>query len=534
MSVSGTILTLNRRRAVSALGCSTLGTVLVGGALLAAPAGRSDLEHSLFACLVGCGGAMLAIGISISPTNSGRWGVLLGSFLPAYFGLVYGWTMLGPPTEIATRSLARPLSSVDLTLIPLSLLATVAGYHLAGFQRSAASYSRLLIPSDSVVGPKRLQGLFVLTVACRLYLLAGQGFGYLQDAEQATQSVGVLSQYISLFGSFGVVIVGIAVVANREDSADRRLQYRPLIIIGTIIEIALGVVAGTKSGFLLVVIMVGVVAVVSGTLKAKRLAVIGLLSALIVFPFNEAYRELLRPADSSQATTAEAPGLATGAAGRTFEAFHADPSTFVTGSFEAASQRLREVDRAAVAVQTHDSGRLPFQSPKEILERILAMTVPRVVWPNKPIDLYGLEVGRNYYGSQTISAASLSPAGDAYRYGGLPSVSLAFLLLGMLTRFLDSVFDPRRNPYLVVLLIAAVPMLRKGDLASIVTGSLRNYIFLALILRLAFASQRHSRQGVGSADCGRFAAERRSKLKERPGRFARPPASMTAREPFRF
>lgn len=462
-------------------------TVLLGLSMTLAPAGRNSFEAYAFGVLVGISGASVAFALARWPGNEGRGFFTLGSFFCIYFGIIYGWSTLGSKNQIAARALPGSLEAVELSLIPTALLGWTIGYLLTRPSRVVAPLSRLVIPSDHVRPSQRLLIVYASTVIVRLYLLRGSGFGFLQNVESKTTSVSISGQYLEAFGSFGVLIVGVALIAGRT-SGIVASKYRTLAWLGLFTELAFGALTGQKSQFLFVVLLLGVVATMHGIVRPNHLAIAALVAIFIIFPINETYRELLRPAVGEQARASDAPGLLVYAVTSTAGDLVTNPGDALAGSFDSASQRLSEADRAAVSVHAHDTRGLAFESPTDVAVRIAGSLVPRLLWPGKPIDLYGLEVTRNYYGTseRVLSSGSLSPAGDSYRYGGLPSVFVAFILLGILTRLFDQMFDYRRNPYLVVLLVAAIPFLRKGDMASIVAGALRYYLMLAIVMRLVF------------------------------------------------
>ena len=186
-------------------------------------------------------------------------------------------------------------------------------------------------------------------------------------------------------------------------------------------ELVLGLLVGQKSQFLIVVVMFVLAKQASGAISvsAGKLVAVGLVSLLVVFPLVETYRDILRPEAGRQLSAAEAPGSRNGV-GVTASTFARGPVAYGQYALDRTAGRFREVDRAAVAIRVHDLGR-PFAPPSEMGQRMAIGVVPRVLWRDKPVDLYSLEVSREYFGlpSGVISASSLSPVGDAYRYGGV-------------------------------------------------------------------------------------------------------------------
>ena len=186
--------------------------------------------------------------------------------------------------------------------------------------------------------------------------------------------------------------------------------------------------------------------------------------------------------------------MAVKAVTQTASTFAEGPQAYSQLAFDQTAGRFREIDRAAVSIQAHDAGK-PYSPYSEVPLRVATGLVPRLLWPEKPLNLYALDVSRTYYALSTnaISASSLSPVGDAYRYGGLAVVAVALALVGAFVRFLDEMLNPKHSIWLAPLLIATVPLIRGGDLAGLLVSAIRYFLILGIFYRFLFVRARRPR-----------------------------------------
>ncbi len=429
------------------------------------------------------------------PRESWRY-VSLGAVFCLYYAISYGFAVLGTAPFFALRLLPSGLDAVDLVALPIGILAWRLGYsvwHVTALTRTARE---LLVPRTTLrpVSPSTLLAFFITTVMVRLALIqSGVGYGYLRDATEITTSVNSLAQYSVLYGEFGVIIIGLSIVASGHVPDSN--GYRRLYVWMLPVEVVLRLFAGSKSALLLLAVVLVFGLAAAGTLKLsmRRLTVVGLVSLLVIFPLIGTYRTLLNASTGQKVSVAQTPAVAVEAITQTASTFAEGPQAYGQLAFDKTAGRFREIDRAAVSIQTHDAGR-PYSPYGEVPLRVATGLVPRLLWPGKPLNLYALDVSRNYYALSTnaISASSLSPVGDAYRYGGLTVVAIALFLVGAFVRFLDEMLSPRSSIWLVPLLIAAIPLIRGGDLVGLLVGAIRYFLVVGVFYRLLFVRAKRS------------------------------------------
>lgn len=449
------------------------------------------LGYLALALLTGVGSGCVAVSLwRARPAEEKRF-ISLGAVFCLYYAMSYGFAVLGASPPFAQRLLPNGLEAVDLTALPVGILAWLIGYRLLDVPPLTSAARRIILPKTSItpVSPSTLLALFFTTVIVRLWLIfSGAGYGYLRDVVDATTSASSLIQYLVLYGDFGTVILGLAIVASGH-APSHRAGYRRTYLWILPFEVLLSLLAGNKSGVLLLLVMVVACLAAAGklTVSPRRVALFGLVGVLVVFPLIGTYRDILRPESGRQLSSAQAPAAAVTALNETASTVAAGPVAYGRFAFDQTAGRLREIDRAAVAIRAHDSGK-PYTSPTEMAERVATGLVPRPLWPDKPLNLYALEVSRGYYGLSTrvISASSLSPLGDAYRHGGLPMVAVSLAILGAFVRFLDDMLAPKHSIWLVPLLVAAIPLVRGGDLAGLLVAAIRYFLVIGVLYRFLF------------------------------------------------
>lgn len=479
------------------LGISSLTLIIVLEEL--APTEFSVLALSM---VIGIASTCIAVSLWLSrPADEWRY-VCLGSVFCLYYGVSYGFAAFGTPPQFSQRVLPGGLDSVNLVSLPVGILAWLAGYHLLHLRAVTAGARHLVLPPKTLspVGPSTLVVLYATTVVVRLWQIAsGTGYGYLRDAVESTTSTSSLAQYLDVYGQLGIVILGVAIVASGYVSSGAD-GYRRAYLWIIPFEAALRLLAGDKSGPLLLVavIVFGLMATGKLSFSPRKLAMIGLVAVLVLFPLIGAYRDVLRPEQGRQLSPGEAPAAAVTAIKQTASAFAEGPVAYSQFSFDQTGGRLREIDRAAVSIQAHDAGK-PYSPPGEMVQRVQIGLVPRLLWPDKPLNLYALDVSRNYYRLSTnvISASSLSPIGDAYRYGGLVMVVVALAVVGAFVRFLDEMLAPRHSVWLVPLIIATIPLIRGGDIAGLLVGAVRYFLVAGIFYRFLFVRTLRASGGYG-------------------------------------
>jgi hypothetical protein len=229
-----------------------------------------------------------------------------------------------------------------------------------------------------------------------------------------------------------------------------------------------------------------------------------LIASVIVFlaaviPFTAAYRSAIH-ADGTYLTPREG---VSGAPAIFHEVTAALSPSILPQSLTYLAQRVQEIDGPAIIVE-RTPGQIPYASPAQLPEALFTDLIPRAIWHGKPIIDTGNVFSHQYYGISGISYSAISPVGDLYRHGGWIPVLVGMLVLGLVVRVLDDMFDVR-NPHAVFLLLLLFPTLVKAedDWVSMFNG-LPAIIFTWLaITTFSFSRLRPSERDLVLSQTGR-------------------------------
>ena len=387
----------------------------------------------------------------------------LGAWLCLYASLAYG---------LATTTLSQRLLGqgklLEIALTPraassvcLGLVVFVAAYRTTPWLLVRATHRVLSAgPARDRSQPREvplllivyLTGLGVTAADAAL----GGGFGYIggRDITQDSQ-VGWYTQLLTI-GAF-LRTAAVFALAARYVTSRRHAVLLTLSVL-VLFEVTIGLLGATKESFVIVGLAV---AIPIGLLRERRIPVVPLVAGALVFiffvtPFVTDLRDDVR-GSSGRLTTSEA--LLVGL--DRLESSLRSPVSGTAESLDQVARRIRLIDNQIVIMQkTPDQ--FPYHPIRELALAPLTGLVPRVVWPDKPLRLSGLEFYKTYYSGEGISSSALTYQGSAYLYGGLLPELAAMLLLGYGVRAIDeSRFRLDRMRFGLLALILFVPVVKQ-------------------------------------------------------------------------
>jgi hypothetical protein len=406
-------------------------------------------------------------GQAITRWRIGPWYLLWSTLTFGIAPLTWLLPQVGSANRIALPSVLTALALFGVSLVPWT-----AGY-CAGAPRAVRRLARrgvavLLHGTTPVLrGGSMPWVLYGTGTAARLLTVALTGrFGYVGDPRALVSHAGALDHVFKLLSTFALFAVAAAAYRAFSDSTrGSKVTLWTLVAM----EAVVGGLAGGKQYFLLSVLAV---LIPYGALRG-RLSLRILLAGAVVFlwiavPFNTAYRQVVR----SDASTL-APSAAVAAAPEVLSNVIAGTSV---GEVMAASsiqmlRRVRMIDSVAITAQLTPQT-IPYRSPLEFASAPVVGLIPRALWPDKPILTTGYEFSQEYYGTSpdSYTSAGITPLGDLYRHGGLATVLVGMLLLGMGARVFDGLFRPEVDPRAICFLLAFLPMLLRADIYGMVVG----------------------------------------------------------------
>jgi hypothetical protein len=401
-----------------------------------------------------------------------RWRI--GPWYLLWSALTFGiapLTWLMPQTGSASRI---PIASVltAIVLFGMSIVPWTVGY-CAGAPQAVRRFAEhglsvlLRNTTSTIRGGTMPWVLYGMGTVARLLTVAVTGrFGYVGDPSALYSQAGALDHILKMASTFS--LFAVAAAAYRAFSDTTRGSKLTLITLVSA-EAMVGALAGGKQYFILSVLAV---LVPYGALRG-RISLRILLAGAAVFlwiavPFNTAYRQVVRSDDSTLS-----PAAAVAAAPEVFSSVLAADSIAeaMTGSSIQMLQRVRMID--SVAITTHlTPDTIPYRSPAEFASAPLIGLVPRALWPDKPVLATGYEFSQQYYGtsSEMYTSAGITPLGDLYRHGGILTVAVGMLILGMGARLFDALFRPEADPRAICFVLAFLPMLLRSDIYNMVVS----------------------------------------------------------------
>jgi hypothetical protein len=130
---------------------------------------------------------------------------------------------------------------------------------------------------------------------------------------------------------------------------------------------------------------------------------------------------------------------------------------------------------------------LPIR-PLDFVYRTAAKPIPRVVWPNKPLQPEELLTHTLYPRETTRASSSSGVVGNLFQFGGLPGVIGGMMLIGALMRVPWEYFRRFRSSPTAHLLLASflmfIPILLRGAIGE--TLSMALFTFVPLLVAVRF------------------------------------------------
>jgi hypothetical protein len=394
---------------------------------------------------------------------------VFGALYFVWFGLGALWTVQDPGKVAYDLNLVAFVPQATLYCL-LGYLALLAGYYVP--------WSRRPLPPRDEEWPRGASFIFVV---------GGLGLaGYLAMAIW-TRASWVEVTLPAILGSLGQLsplflvawTIAWLLFFARADTASQRLVLFAVLIPGAAFVAYLTV--SMKS---LVMVLLGVPAICRWYARRKvpwlALTVLMLFLVFVVFPFYNTFR--WSDAEMSQTE-------------RLGETVHTlggwDSENFELFSLGGVKRRMAMINSVAIVVR--DVGRwVPYARGETLFTPLLTYSIPRFLWPDKPVLEEGRTFGRlfrvtNYLTRKTHIAATIP--GELYWNFDLPGIVVGMALLGVAMGWMyrrygaSSDLDPVRRSIYVVLLVQLVHV--EGSLAPAIVGAVRPLLLIEFLRWIA-------------------------------------------------
>jgi hypothetical protein len=395
--------------------------------------------------------ACLALGAAVTlaiPDNPNSKGALVGAYIVCAFAALAPILFLGRGAarepifyypviafpDLAGSALAwlgEPDTNISLARadVTKALLLVAAGFAALWVGWFASRGKRTRSPRTHLTSrelPSRGLTLALAAVGCLslAVLVATGSFGYVRSFDTG----GPLGRWTEwVVAARTTLDVALAFAAFRAFGTSARLRARPdLGLLGILLglEFGTGLLHGSKVTYILprLLIVIFIYAVFQDRIPVKWIFGFVIATALAV-PVVDHVRSL----SSEPGGTRNAAQLVVLGVRNTVE----NPYSSATAAVDVVNRRARQIENVAVVLRDTPSV-FPHTNGQSIPEAIAIASVPRILWPNKPVFDTGRAFPQLYLKQAPTSRSATGPShfGDLYRNFGLAGVILGMGVLG--------------------------------------------------------------------------------------------------------
>lgn len=268
--------------------------------------------------------------------------------------------------------------------------------------------------------------ILILSTIFKGYLLfAGFArFGVeVKDASGLVSLVNMLSTYLNPFA----LIVSAYILFN-ENSTNK--GYKTVFYSVLVVQVLLGTLSGMKENAIAPIMFTLIVFFLAGRKLPKNFVVIGLFFVVLLYPLNNAYRNVIgNPSlDTGSSTLNMAIAIK--------KVFNEPLSETLLSGAEMYADRGAMFPFLLFTIQ--DEYRWDYyKNMNRYWTLPLAWIVPRLLWEDKPRTEGGGVLYELITGVRTMTAVTPTSLGWAYFEGGVFFVFTIFLLVGLIYEFVD-------------------------------------------------------------------------------------------------
>jgi len=299
--------------------------------------------------------------------------------------------------------------------------------------------------------------LLVVSIVAQLYSISTGQFAYLKTNRiQADLSgFGQLTSYAIWSVYYVILVTGWFVFSGKTDNLTRYL-----FALAAAVGLGTALLSGMKSGVVELLVALTLPYFYARRRIPTRLFVAGFALFVFFYPVNLTYRTIINTGHLNTTSLADAAGAMGTAVATTW----GNNSMADTLTFTGQQAKLRQADvlQEIGLIVRYTPNPFPYQMGAAYLRLPATVLIPRIVWPDKPVDSIGYIMTRDYVGLSAYAAQFTSSAptifGDLYMNFGIAGVVVGMALLGLLAGLLFSAISPdlsagRLLYYYVVFLI---------------------------------------------------------------------------------
>lgn len=317
-----------------------------------------------------------------------------------------------------------------------------------------------------------LVSMIVGIVQIILMIKGEVGYGTFQ--ENTTSDLSFLFQILGILSIFILSIFSILryVYKNNEN------HFKVFFIIFFIIQVVYGFLSGMKESIITPLIVVLIPFFLGGYSIPRKIIFISVIGLLLIYPFNNNYRDVLNARPQIDKTVALGIAFA-----KTAEINFSDNLENGGDNF---SGRLSLFPFLVYAVENETKWTY-YKNLDRYIYLPIAWIAPRFLIPNKPISEIGAKLNDKIYGGETNSL-TVTTFGWAYFEGGYFYVFILFFLFGLFISYfqyklvLDSFFGMLLYTVILIKLLKV-----EEDIYFLISGILQTllvyFIFFKFLIK---------------------------------------------------
>ncbi len=331
--------------------------------------------------------------------------------------------------------------------------------------------------------------LYCAAFLVKTYLLENFGFGYgaSQDAYFQNLATMQVANVVFELGTYALVILAIERCFHPFS-----LERKVLFWIIFLPECLWGLLSGMKGELLQNFVLVGVAASVAEHKISKGWLAATFLGLVVIYPFSNQYRELVRNRPQASMDVASAGEISAQA----FEQASQGSGVrgWMTGGAGSAIARLNLLQSVAELLDLGPRGRL-LQGDERWWMLPFYPFVPRFLWPSKPI----LDKGRRFsiaIGAGDQTSTALTYPGDLIFEYGVVGLLCGMFLFGIAAQYLTDRFagvSDKRRLFVYTGIFLTVLSILELDAFNFWSTLIRNLVILSIVAWLAYRSPRRVR-----------------------------------------
>jgi len=317
--------------------------------------------------------------------------------------------------------------------------------------------------------------VLVVSIVVELYSISTGQFAYLRTnrIQGDLSGFGQLSAYAISSVYYVTLVTGWYVFCGKANNLTR-------YIFGLALMAGLGsaLVSGMKSGVVELLVAVTLPYFYAKRRIPTQIFVAGFALFVFFYPVNIAYRGIINGGHLNTTSVVDAAGAMGSAVVDTWGSHSVLDTLGATG--QQAKYRQADVLQEIGLVVRYTPHPFPYRMGAAYLRLPATVLIPRIVWPDKPVDEIGYVMTRDYVGFSAYAAQFTSSAptvfGDLYMNFGMAGVVVGMVLLGLLGGLLFSAISPALSPgrllyyYVVFLILTNLESDLNGTLQAIGQG----------------------------------------------------------------